>query len=753
MKSQSILVASLALLLSACGGSDNDDTPTPVTNSAPTFSPLAVETLNGAPVSIDLATMSQDLDGDTLTIKTLGEAAHGSLSANGLVVSYDPDDSYAGTDTFSVVLTDGQHDVSGELSVDAYQGLTISGSVVDEPIPGATVTVTINGQTFTATADANGDYVLDLKTLDLGGYVKLVATSSTSPDVLLVSLVGEAGSLVAGGGTVNNDVTNITTARYVLAVEANGGEITSNSEMASAEDGIDADKLLEVAAVIKVMLDNPDYSLPEGFDNVLDFVADTEAYNDFVQEVTSTNPDDNALTQAMAAIISDPALTTAFTSDNLASHYYVTSAAAPGFLARGGDLITLASDNSCLFANEYNTQSCTWAISDGKLNVTFATPLENYGFYNVYDLLPAAQADQFMDEYGTSQLGGTRYDKGYSYTLLVSGDVIDSVNVAVTYDIVYDEVWIGGEKIDLPNLTDDSDDFRQLLRNGDGSVPMDIDQDALADDWAVPTYYDSAYGLTYNGDLLVFNSNGTATSGTGHADLSDRDFSWSLSSNTVTLTFTDGTVLSVVKLDEEGELNGLALTTRDSTGKVLAFSYNFGTWKDETNPFTATNVLTPTGHHWATFVNAWDASYWQDGELDYMAISAFGWEFYADGTSDNLQYYYDGGDEDGDGNTSEVMDRRYYGTWSIDEDDVLNFNRCFMAGNCERRQWLSLHNDGEELIVLERAYRDDGNGEYLSIPPRLNIYRDWQNLTVDRAVSSNNRVVAYPSSRSKRPRN
>lgn len=55
--------------------------------------------------------------------------------------------------------------------------LTLTGTVTDAPISGAVVTATIGSQAFTATADANGNYRLELSVEEsaTGGFITLKA--------------------------------------------------------------------------------------------------------------------------------------------------------------------------------------------------------------------------------------------------------------------------------------------------------------------------------------------------------------------------------------------------------------------------------------------------------------------------------------------------------------------------------------------------------------------------------------------------
>jgi len=757
-----LLAVAMSAILTACGGSggsgNGGDEPTPPTNNPPEFSGASASALNGAVIDVDLAAQASDADGDSLSIESVGEVAHGDVTFSGLILSYDPQDGFAGTDSVEVTVTDGTDSVTGTVTFTVKQGLSLSGRVVDEPIPNAKVIVEIGGESFEATADADGFYTLDIETSDLDSYIKVIATGAeedeTAKGVKLVSLLGEIGSVLAAagddrtlGGENDNaaNVTNVTTARYVLAVEANGGEeIVSDEEMETAEKSIDADKLLEIAAVIKIVLDNPEYDLPEGSESVLDLVTDTEAYNSFVAEVTSEDPENNALTEAMEQVVNDPALVQAYTKDNLASVYYLSYAAAPGFLSRGGDMYQFNENNTGLVANEQGTTEFIWSITNGYVSVVFDQPLETFSYHAVEAVLDAEMAEQWIQTTNSAQIGVTIREKNIRFTRLVDGAIIDTVNTDSVYDYIYDDAGTG---IDIPDVLDQTGSGQVQLRDANASEALPIVAADLQETWAVNSYY-TYTGSSYNGPVATL---GYATDlfdfvegGNGLAQISGRTFNWNLQDNVVTLDFNDQTSLEVKKLDGVGELSAFALSTFDANGALMAFSYNFGTWQDPAAALTAENVVTEEGFHWTTFVNGWIADYWQDGVFDVVAGSGFGWEFKQDGSSNNLSFWYDSYDEDGDGNTEEVMQRHAAGNWSIGNDGVLSFSRYCQEGSCRRREWLGLQAGDDEIVVVEReAFAADNS---LIIAPRVNIYRLWENPSVEPAVApASFRVVAYPT--------
>ena len=77
-------------------------------NDAPVAQDDAAATNAGESINIDVLANDFDVDGDVLTVIGLGEASNGELVDNGDgTVTYTPDESFTGTDTFSYTIDDG----------------------------------------------------------------------------------------------------------------------------------------------------------------------------------------------------------------------------------------------------------------------------------------------------------------------------------------------------------------------------------------------------------------------------------------------------------------------------------------------------------------------------------------------------------------------------------------------------------------------------------------------------------------------
>src|SRR5690606_3399375 len=67
-------------------------------------------------------------------------------------------------------------DTAGDATDEA--SLTITGRVVDEPISEATVTINLNGEVYTATADIDGYYEIQIPAIESDSLVRISATGS-----------------------------------------------------------------------------------------------------------------------------------------------------------------------------------------------------------------------------------------------------------------------------------------------------------------------------------------------------------------------------------------------------------------------------------------------------------------------------------------------------------------------------------------------------------------------------------------------
>lgn len=85
-----------------------DSTDSVTTNTAPKAVADSATVVAGSSVSVDALANDTDADGDTLTIESVADGAHGTVVIASNKVVYTADASYAGTDSFSYVAADGK---------------------------------------------------------------------------------------------------------------------------------------------------------------------------------------------------------------------------------------------------------------------------------------------------------------------------------------------------------------------------------------------------------------------------------------------------------------------------------------------------------------------------------------------------------------------------------------------------------------------------------------------------------------------
>jgi len=254
--------------------------------------PDLIETRMNVPAVADVVSNDASVGEGRRLVSILPGAVGKVRRVNGLV-EYTPSPGFQGTDTFRyLVQAEGQQPAVGSVTVivgPPPTTVSFTGRVVDEPVPGANVTVEVDGQTFTTVADQNGYYTIEIAADDLGSVVTATATYPDNPSLQLVSLIGTLAQLAEGDtdgdGFVtvleNNqlNITNFSTAQFVLMTEANGGAIANGEELAAATTAISLDTLVELAAIIKLVVDEG-VPLPENT-SLIELITTPAAVEEF----------------------------------------------------------------------------------------------------------------------------------------------------------------------------------------------------------------------------------------------------------------------------------------------------------------------------------------------------------------------------------------------------------------------------------------------------------------------------------------
>src|SRR5688572_1026071 len=277
--------------------------------------------------------------------------------------------------------------------------LTLQGKVTDEPIPNAVVTATVAGESFEATANADGDYSIEIEipeTDAADAFITLNARGvGAQAFVEFTSVVGsfQALTTAAGGdGTLTasenfaTQITNVTTAAAVLMQQANGGApITTDAALATLAGQVNAQEVLDLATAIKLAVDDPEnHPLPDGATSILALTSDPDTRVAFVNTVFEADPDAFAAVQGQIA--ADPLLSQDIDEAALIERAAITTAMLStdaGFTFNYTGRIVhydFEADHTGWVTTETHNVPITWEVDGKQLKITYPEPIETVSY-------------------------------------------------------------------------------------------------------------------------------------------------------------------------------------------------------------------------------------------------------------------------------------------------------------------------------------------------------------------------------------
>ncbi|MBU1310144.1 MAG: hypothetical protein KKE30_11515 [Gammaproteobacteria bacterium] len=374
-------------------------------NQGSTASATSIVTIkfNQPPVISLLDTAVDEKTAQTLTASLTDD---GTIIAIGWQQTAGPAITLNGVDTATVSFTapDVQADTELQFSVTATDNLgktttatgavlvkttdssyRIKGVVTDSPIANAEVNTEVSGVLYTTTANANGEYVLDIKLATDAGdeLIILTATSPVDEQVLFHSILGNAEDIrTAAGGdsTLTNtelfatNITNVSSAHYALVVQANNGNVpTSKSQLLQAALNVEGKLLLPFATAVKLVLDyaagNATLMLPAEFETIAEWLANRTAVLEYINRAqlnARANYD-----EALAAIQADESLVRLQPdSGTVVGRYYVDRTLGD----RGVAQFTLNADKSGEWLERDLGGAFNWEITADGIVLNFGTP-------------------------------------------------------------------------------------------------------------------------------------------------------------------------------------------------------------------------------------------------------------------------------------------------------------------------------------------------------------------------------------------
>lgn len=595
--------------------------------------------------------------------------------------------------------------------------LTLQGTVTDSPIANASVTATVGSETFTATADANGNYSLDIEiaAANTSRFVTLAARGAGEQSfVEFTSLAGSFQSLLtqAGDGILLSSenfatqITNVSTAEAVLLKDANGGQpITSDALLASLGTSLNGQQVLDLATAIKLVVDDSaNYSLPAGQTSVLALISDTAARQQFVDNVYAQNPATFALTQT--AITADPGLSkplsvqsvpTALTAAILSSD--------PGFSFNYSNRVaayTFAADGTGSVSTGSFHEPMTWTVDGSNIKVAYRRPVSilSYDTENC-----AGDVRQVEAHYVSS---------GVTLTLLSARTLATTETSKITYG-------------DCPALA-----AREVTATTASTILADSDFQTI-DVAELRGATQTIYVYDAEQDAVVGEVATIGADGTGTTRFTNKSFTWSAdaAARLITANFNDGTV-------------GKYRTLRSIDEVTSDLFYEITTPNARYVDAGATVYADPAMAQGIT-ADRVPGRYYQFGiglegiDTD-PRLKSFRLRFDAAGTGSHEDDYLD---NLGNLVTVNEMSEPYYAfRWTIDGSDVVvrrTFNHLNGIANCvygtadctlaDERRIVPLAMEGNRIYWLESRKADFGGVTAATRRTGLVRYYDYEPLT------------------------
>ncbi len=272
--------AVLATALAACGGGGGSAAPAPPSIKAVDDS---FDVPAGAPAN--LAVLANDTaTGGTAQLTIATHPARGTLTVQGMSLSYTPDPGFYGVDQFTYRVDVGSASGVAAVRLTVEAALELSGNVTPSAGNGMEVVAQVGERQFTATTDAQGAYKIIVKSSRADAFVSLNARGTeTKASLAMGSLVGDFGVLLAAadGSRLNAakwpalSLDALSSARQGLLAQR-GSLPADTAALRRAIPRINPDDLIDTVTQFRRVAEGG-ASLPEGVPTTLKLVSEARA--------------------------------------------------------------------------------------------------------------------------------------------------------------------------------------------------------------------------------------------------------------------------------------------------------------------------------------------------------------------------------------------------------------------------------------------------------------------------------------------
>ncbi|MBY6223481.1 hypothetical protein [Ferrimonas balearica] len=667
----------------------------------------------------------------------------------------------------------------------------IVGIATDAPVANAAVEVQIGGQVYSVQADDSGIYQLafEYEAGSLGDdeMVVITATGEGSQDhIRLISQLGSFKAIQAQAGdngvlepseSSRTSITQISTALHLLAQDT-GVSLSDDAALAEAEAQIESAQLLELAALIKVLADNPEFTPEQGTILELLTPANGQTVEQAIEDYLLANGlmDESgqwsasfaaALAEATTETLNDQAVTRAFSADELVGLHVVTETPAPGWVAGSGTLIQFYQDGRAEVQNPNasgymmrDNLSADWQVTaQGQVVLTYDD--DALGLLQFEELSREEVAERWgesvvpavFESFEEVKMLPTQRQYLRDSLIRLSDGVVNTIAMVRESKvlIVLDEMgieWSGT----LPYYTEsqqtthswhlpgDVASVWQTAPTGSWALPLPASIKGLYDEVAWEYSVAQQVTLTEDGDVL--DAQGSALGEWRFADgvLSvDTESGWSV------------TILPYAEVD--GLLSAAVLTNQ---GTIRDSDISWIAQFDQATSTLEQDLVQPRPFVLNAWINTWQASVSEDGLLD-PASAIWGYLMQEDGTMYRVypDRWTDGGSEWVPGDYYFYAENLFNWTWQKEGAHEFSYQgeRDYGSVKMDRkRNWTAIRtlSDGRHL-VLERSYMrwdyydtPEQNFEGVFILPRINVLAPLDLSQYDELYQRSESVCSLP---------
>jgi len=689
-------------------------------------------TNNSEIVTIAAVQNDTDADGDTLQLTAIIQApVNGSASISENTIVYTPNDGFMGDDVIVYQISDGEEFAQAQIAISNVQTITLTGAVKGTELSSGKLTAIVNGDSTEALSDVNGNFTIDIVLDSTNGNVLLLSQGTQANDqaqAALVSFVGSTETLFELKDENNNisvvtlpalNINPLTTARYLLAEFENDQDISFNN--ANFEDlmvNVNATDLTELAAFIKLLIDDNNYDIPAEFTTQNFFTSSAEATSnlqirDYLADqglITSSGDLDATYQQdlatAMATIVEQFKQAIDVQTFNGEKEAMFVGDLKQGYLPRTADLYDFDNGTSGVFWNSTavsgNKTPFTWAVDQNNLVLSYDTSITPVS--RTTPLYRPSVVERFGSEAqqkAAEIAAGSGFPTG---TVTITKQLFKDTVKVVSFDKDRKQIYRERTHQEVLILNDGNQNFNYPIESNTYVTENNVsaEQSLLADNADVlgdlvihhnyvftPDVRDVTNTVSrLSSDIVSFTADLSAL-----GELSDITFQWSLDSDN-NLQMDNGETLLVVTPFMSNEDGMLAAYTKYVDNELVS-RYVREVYRVEQTDVTLSSLVVDLPEAYVAQSEATQADAWDTGLLDLDFLIAY--NFLAGETVNRLAAQF----EMIDGIRSPFFAVTWINRFAEQTDKVVNFIEETSTTYDQDTWHIVKSNSGDRIWIIE----------------------------------------------------